>query len=182
MAKIHMVRHGQAAAGFADHSDPGLNQTGQQQAQAVARALGPLGPLAIISSPMARAWQTAEPLAALWNTSIEREVRIAEIPSPTEDLQARSRWLSQAMQGTWAALTAAERTWRDNVVACLLEQTEDCVMFSHYVALNAAVGHAQGDDRMRVYAPDNCSVTLFDNTDGVLRVLDLGRTADTYVN
>jgi len=72
--------------------------------------------------------------------------------------------------------------WRDSLVACLLQIDHDCVMFSHYVAINAAVGAAQQDPRMRVFAPDNCSVTGLNNSGGVLTVETLGRTADTRIN
>jgi len=102
----------------------------------------------------------------------EIETRIAEIPSPTEDLAARAQWLAQAMQGNW----------HESLVACLLQIDHDCVMFSHYVAINAAVGTAQQDPRMRVFAPDNCSVTGLNNSGGVLTVETLGRTADTRIN
>ena len=44
MAHIHLVRH-DVAAGFGDHKDPGLDDLGRQQAEAVApcwmRAMAP---------------------------------------------------------------------------------------------------------------------------------------------
>lgn len=158
MAMIHLVRHGQAAAGFGTHKDPGLDDSGRQQAIAVAAMLEPLGPMPIWSSPLARAFETAEPLAA------------------------RAQWLAQAMQGNWRDLAEEFQSWRDSLVACLLQIDHDCVMFSHYVAINAAVGAAQQDPRMRVFAPDNCSVTGLNNSGGVLTVETLGRTADTRIN
>ncbi len=183
MAKIHLVRHGQAAAGFGAHRDPGLSDLVWSQAEAVADMLAALGPLAVFSSPLARAYETAQPLAARWQVEIATEPRIAEIPSPSEDLEARSAWLREAMQGTWRDLGASYVAWRDDVARCLLEAEADCVMFSHYIAINAAVGAAQSDDRLLVFSPDNCSVTTLDNSDGLLTVVSLGRTAaDTRVN
>jgi broad specificity phosphatase PhoE len=182
MAMIHLVRHGQAAAGFGTHKDPGLDDLGRQQATAVAAMLEPLGPMPIWSSPLARAFETAEPLAALWQQQIKIETRVAEIPSPTEDLAARAQWLGQAMQGNWSDLAEEFQSWRSSLADCLLQLDHDCVMFSHYVAINAAVGTAQQDPRMRVFAPDNCSVTTLNNSGGVLTVETLGRTADTRIN
>ena len=183
MAKIHLVRHGQAAAGFGTHRDPGLSELGRSQAEAVADMLAPLGPLAVFSSPLARAYETAQPLAARWQVEITLEPRVAEIPSPSDHLEARSAWLREAMQGTWRDLGALHVTWRNEVVRCLLEAEADCVMFSHYVAINAAVGAAQHDDRLLRFSPDNCSVTTLDNSHGALTVVSLGRTAaDTRVN
>lgn len=182
MAKIHLVRHGQAAAGFGNHPDPGLNDIGRQQAEAVAQLLNPLGPLLLYSSPLARAQETAVPLAKIWQSTVQLEPRVAEIPSPSDDLTERAQWLQQAMQGCWQDLGEHYVAWRDELVACLLKLSEDCVIFSHYVAINAAVGAAQNDDRMRIFAPDNCSVTTLDNADGKLTVEHLGRTADTKIN
>jgi len=182
MIKIHLVRHGQAAAGFGAHKDPGLNELGRQQAAAVAELLSPIGPLPVFSSPLARAWETAEPLAKIWGEEIRLETRVAEIPSPSTDLSERAQWLQQAMQGTWSELAPQFQAWRDALVACLLEIKHDCVMFSHYVAINAAVGAAQDDDRMRIFAPDNCSVTTLVVNNGSLSAETLGRTAETKIN
>lgn len=186
MAKIHLVRHGEAAAGFGTHKDPGLSELGQQQAESVAQLLATTliskGPVTIFSSPLARAYQTAEPLAALWQKNILIEKRVAEIPSPSEDLNERALWLQKAMQGTWSELASEFVQWQQDLVACLLDIKEDCVMFSHYVAINAAVGAAQNDDRMRIFAPDNCSVTTLTNANRDLDVIELGRTAETKIN
>ena len=67
MAKIYLVRHGQAVSGWGQELDPGLADKGRVQAQAAAEQLAPLGPLPIISSPRARARQTAHPVAESGN-------------------------------------------------------------------------------------------------------------------
>jgi broad specificity phosphatase PhoE len=182
MATIHLVRHGKAAAGFGAHKDPGLDDTGRAQAEAVADLLAPMDPIELRSSPLARARETAIPLAQRWNAEVSIETRVAEIPSPTQDLNERAQWLAKAMAGNWLDLDARSVQWRDDLVACLLDVTRDCVIFSHFVAINAAVGAAQGDDRMRIFSPDNCSVTTITNDDGLLTVEALGRTADTKIN
>jgi broad specificity phosphatase PhoE len=182
MGKIYMVRHGKAAAGFDGHLDPGLDDLGRRQALATATELAPLGPLPVLSSPLARARQTAEPLAELWQADVHIEPRVAELPSPTTDLAARTVWIRQAMAGRWPDLGTELMEWRQALVDCLLELPEDTVVFCHYIAINVAVGAAQGDDRLVIFAPDNGSVTVFSNGRGALEVLELGRTADTHVN
>ncbi|MFQ3346846.1 MAG: broad specificity phosphatase PhoE [Candidatus Azotimanducaceae bacterium] len=191
MALIQLVRHGKAAAGFGSHRDPGLDDLGRSQSAAVAKLLdqqhrtGPNGSAnlpVLRSSPLARAQETASPLQSLWQAEVTIEERVAEIPSPTEDLAARAQWLQEAMAGNWSDLEPNSQQWRQNIVDYLLSCSEDCIIFSHYVAINAAVSYAQGDDRMRVFAPDNCSVTSFDNSTGKLVIVDLGVTADTFVN
>ena len=191
MALIQLVRHGKAAAGFGSHRDPCLDDLGRSQSAAVAKLLdqqhrtGPNGSAnlpVLRSSPLARAQETASPLQSLWQAEVTIEERVAEIPSPTEDLAARAQWLQEAMAGNWSDLEPNSQQWRQNIVDYLLSCSEDCIIFSHYVAINAAVSYAQGDDRMRVFAPDNCSVTSFDNSTGKLVIVDLGVTADTFVN
>jgi broad specificity phosphatase PhoE len=107
---------------------------------------------------------------------------VAEIPSPTKDLEARASWLSQAMSGNWSQLDASVQQWRQELADFLLSCEQDCIIFSHYVAINAAVGAAMEDDRMRIFGPDNCSVTTLDNAGGKLSVIELGRVADTHIN
>ena len=180
MATIYMVRHGKARVG--DGLDPGLDDLGREQARATAATLSAMGPLPILSSPFARARQTSEPLATLWGQDVTIEPRVAEIPFPTTDLAERSRWLSRAMAGTWLDLGPDLLAWRDALVECVSSQRQDCVIFCHFIAINVAVGAATSDDRVVIFQPDNGSVTSFDNGNGALRLLHLGREAKTRIN
>ena len=103
MAIVQLVRHGKAAAGFGAHPDPGLDDLGRAQAAAVANMLNDqhTSHPRLLSSPLARAYETAQALADHWDAPIGIESRVAEIPSPTTDLQARAQWLSTAMAGNW---------------------------------------------------------------------------------
>src|SRR5580700_6200960 len=82
MPRLYLVRHGRAAATFAEAADPGLDELGRSQAEAVGAKLAPLGPLAIVSSPLKRAQETSAPLAALWQRKPLIEQAVSEIPSP----------------------------------------------------------------------------------------------------
>jgi broad specificity phosphatase PhoE len=182
MSKIYMVRHGKAAAGFDGHPDPGLDDLGRIQAEATAQVLLPLGPLPVLSSPLARARETALPLATLWQSDVVIEPRVAEIPSPTDDLAERTAWLRQAMAGRWSDLGTDLMAWRQALIDCLLALQQDSVVFCHFIAINVAVGAAQDDDRLVIFRPDNGSVTQLRNDGGALSVVELGRTAETQVN
>lgn len=182
MPTIYLVRHGKAAAGFGAHPDPGLDDLGRAQSEATAKTLSKLPQMPIYSSPLARAQETAKPLCALWNCEYQLEPRVAEIPSPTDDLAERSAWLSAAMAGSWSDLDEPLQKWRRDLADCLLEFSTDVVLFSHFVAINAAVGAAADDDRMVVFRPDNASITTLTNDDGRLGVKALGGEAVTKVN
>jgi len=182
MATLFLVRHGRAAAGFDGHHDPGLDDLGRVQAASTANVLAPLGPLAIYSSPLARARETATPLAERWGIEPVIEHRVTEIPSPTDDLAQRAAWLRNAMQGRWRALPGDLQRWRHALIERLLAIDEDSVVFCHYVAINVAVGAALADDRLVCFRPDNGSITRLANNDGRLRVIELGRESETLVS
>ena len=59
MPNINSVRHGEAAAGFDRHIDPGLSKLGKDQASATAKELDAMGPMQIVTSPLARARRRA---------------------------------------------------------------------------------------------------------------------------
>src|SRR5207248_10626518 len=108
---------------------------------------------------------------------------VGEIESPTDDLAERSAWLGEILRGgrRWAELDDERRRWRDGVVAALLALEVDTVVVTHYIAINAAVGVATGDDRVVNFRPDNCSCTTLDVDGGSLRLVQLGRQAATAV-
>lgn len=181
MARLHLVRHGRATAGWDADRDPGLDAVGLGQAEAVAARFAAGERLALVSSPLRRARETAAPLERLWADAARIEPAVAEIPSPSADLVARGAWLRAAMEGSWADLGAEYQAWRAAVAAALARLERDCVVFSHFIAINAAVGVAIGDDRLVCFRPDNGSVTTFETEGGILRLIALGDQAGTEV-
>ena len=182
MPRLYLVRHGRAAAGFADHADPGLDELGQHQARAAAERLHALGPMRLVSSPLARARETAMPLRARWQCGIEIEPRVAEIPSDLGDLAGRAAWLGSIMGRRWSELDAPLQRWARGIVTCLLEQPADAVICSHFIAINVAVGWATGDDRVVHFRPDNASISILDTDGWHLRLVEAGTEASTQVN
>jgi broad specificity phosphatase PhoE len=181
MARIYMVRHGHAAAGF-DNADPSLDGTGHAQAEEAARALSQRGPLSIVTSPLARARETARPLALLWHREPVVDERVAEIPTPQHlSLTERVPWLRGFMAGTWREADPSLEAWRRSVIGMLTPVSADTVVFSHFIAINVGVGHVAHDDRVVVFAPDNCSITIFETDGTSLRVIERGRQAATRV-
>lgn len=184
MVKLYLIRHGRAEAGFGESMDPGLDALGREQAEAVAAALGALGPLPILSSPLRRAQETAAPLAKLWNAAPVVEPAVAEIPSPKGmTLEERVLWLRKLMAGTWRDVSPELAMWREHCIATTVAIPRDTAIFSHYIAINVLFGAAAGDDRVVAFSPDNCSVTVFE-TDGTrLKLIEKGSEASlTKVN
>jgi broad specificity phosphatase PhoE len=182
VTRLYLVRHGRASAGWGTDPDPGLDDVGRAQAAVVAERLRDLGPLHVESSPLQRCRETAAPLLAAWNKPISIEPRVAEIPSPEGVAMAdRVEWLRGAMAGTWSDLGRRYTAFRDGVAAALRARDGDSVMFSHFIAINAAIGAAVGDDRLVIRGLDNCSVTVIDVIDGRLHLIESGHEADTLI-
>lgn len=179
---VRLVRHGRAAAGWDTDPDPDLDTTGWAQALHLAERLAPDGPMPVISSPLQRCRSTAQPLASAWGVTPTVEPIVAEIPSPEGiELARRVDWLRTAMQGTWADLEARYRRYRDAVVERIRVLTDDTVVVSHFVAINAVIGACLDDDRVLIRHLDNCSVTVVAVEPDGLRLVEAGAEADTLI-
>ena len=173
MARLYLVRHGEAAAGFGEHDDPGLSDLGKSQAAATAKTLGELGLKDSISSPLLRCQETAAPFVALTGRPFRIEDAVAEIPTPKEHQHDRQTWLRGVMMGKWGAQTSLA-PWRERLIKTLTAVENDLVVFSHFVAINIAVGAATGNDDVRVFAPANGSVTILESTGAGLKFVSFG--------
>jgi broad specificity phosphatase PhoE len=92
------------------------------------------------------------------------------------------------MRGTWRDLNDLAPAgspdyvaWRQSVLDSLYHLPENSVVFSHFIAINVAVGAALSRDDVVSFSPDHASITCVEATNGRLRLLDLGRQADTTV-
>ena len=188
MARLYLIRHARPTASWAEATDPGLDATGHQQAEAAARMLAKtLDPMPIYTSPLRRCRETAHPLERLWHPAEVFEA-VAEIPSPPLDLRARHEWLVQAIRGTWQEMndTAPPGSpdylaWRQAVLDSLAAIPRDTVVFTHYIVINAVVGAAHSREDVVCFRPDHASVTCVESDNGKLRVVELGRQMDTTI-
>ena len=181
MGKLYLVRHGEATTSWGVELDPGLNDLGRAQAKAAAEILAPLGPLDIVSSPLARARETSLTLAQTWGVPPLVEERVGEIPSPTGDQSERVEWLRVVMGDRWSNQGRDLDVWRRGVIKALSEFERDTVVFTHFIAINAALGAATGDDRVVCFRPDNGSITTFEKRDVILTLVERGEEAITEV-
>ena len=70
---------------------------------------------------------------------------------------------------------------RRSVVAALLALPHECVVFTHFIAINVAAAVAQQRDEVVCFRPDHASVTVLDASESRLRLIELGREAQTGV-
>ncbi len=188
MSRIHMIRHGRPASTWGDaDQDPGLDAVGAEQARVVAQTLLDLPrserPTRVVSSPLRRCRETAHPLADALGVIVEIDPRVGEIPTPAAlEAEARPGWLRQAFQGKWSEIQGDLDyvAWTREVAEGVASHPGAAV-FSHFVALNAAVSAATGGEVVAAFRPDHVSVTVFDLVDGALILVDKGREASTQV-
>jgi broad specificity phosphatase PhoE len=177
MARIYLVRHGEASD--YDGPDPGLSERGRQQARLVAERFAEIVdvPIALVSSPLRRARETAEPLAAHWSNPVLVADAVRELPSPGEPSERRA-WLRVALRSSFADLGEQQREWRSGIVQFLAQIGRDTAVFTHAVVINAVVGHLQNDDRVLAFVPANTSITIVDVVDGQLTLVERGAARD----
>lgn len=183
LRRLYLVRHGRAAAGWDADVDPPIDALGRQQAVAAAAHVAAFGPLPVVSSPLTRCRQTAAVIADAWGVDVRLEPGVTEIPSPAGVPMAdRVVWLRAAMAGTWTSLGEPYTAFRDGVVVAVRAMPTDTVVVSHFVALNAVIGAALGDDRVVIHRLDNASVTVVDiDDDDRIHLVEVGREADTLI-
>lgn len=178
MTRLHLVRHGKAAAGYGQDPDPGLDDEGHHQAAAAAEALRDRGPLPVLVSPLRRTLETAWPFERQWDAAALVEPRVGEIPSPTADLTHRSRWLREVLRGSWHELSASARAWRQELIELLVGIDTETVVVTHFVAINVVIGQARGDSAVVQELVTNGSRTVVELVESSLRVVEVGATAD----
>ncbi len=181
MALIYLIRHGNAAQGFGESMDPGLDALGHDQAAAMSDVMSPKGPLALISSPLQRARETIAPLERSWNVNASIEPRVTEIPSPTKNLEERAAWLRGAMDKRWDQLGEGVATWRQEILDVLGAVSEDTAVVTHFMVINIAAGAAMKDDRLVIFWPDNCSQWAFEVSPTGLELVNHGKQLETKI-
>ena len=188
MARLYLIRHGRPSSTWGGHDDdPGLDEAGLEQARAardwlLARPPGER-PTLVVSSPLRRCRETAVPTAEALGVEIEVDPVVGEIPTPKALSGAeRPAWLRNAFQGTWAAIQGDMDydAWRGDIVTSLARRGNTAV-FSHYVAINAAVSRLLGVDEVLAFRPDHCSITVLETDGQTVKLVEKGAEATTGV-
>jgi broad specificity phosphatase PhoE len=188
MARLYLIRHGKPSATWGgDDDDPGLDETGLAQAHAARDWLLALPqaerPTRVVSSPLRRCRETAQPTAEALGVAIEVDALVGEIPTPVAlAADERGPWLRKSFAGTWAEIEGDldYDAWRREITASLAGRGATAV-FSHYVATNAVVSQLLGVPQVLAFRPDHASITVLETDGDTLTLLEKGREATTGV-
>jgi broad specificity phosphatase PhoE len=184
---LYLIRHGKPASAWGDDDDPGLDEAGRAQARAIAERLLALPeaerPRTVVSSPLRRCRETAQPLADALGVAVEIEPAVGEIPTPAAlSLAERPAWLRSAFTGAWADIRGDidYDAWRKGVAEAV-SRRRDAAIFSHFVAINGVLSVITGDDRVIGFRPDHTSMTILAARDGAITLVARGDEAVTGV-
>lgn len=180
---IFLVRHGEAAASWGESPDPGLSERGHRQARDAALHLKrhTQKNTLLITSPLQRAMETAEPLSQTLQQPVVVDDAFREIPSPVP-LAQRQAWLRQFMQEHWAEQEEHLMAWRQAALDRLLALRRPAVVFTHFLLINAVVGEILDSPQTLCFWPDNGSITQLRHTGTRLELVMRGREMTTHVN
>jgi len=198
---VLLIRHGQSEGNaerrFGGHTATPLSPRGRRQAQATARALHDEGLTAIYSSDLARALETAQPLAKLTGLEIhptrafrERSVGVMEgltfedaaQQHPEQYAALLHRDFEHVLTGGESYRQLLDRAWQklDQIIA--QHQSGKIAVFSHTGTICILALHLMG----ALDAPElkpvwisnaNCAITRFElRDDGFVRVLTINDT------
>jgi broad specificity phosphatase PhoE len=181
---IYLVRHGEAGKSWDEDLDPGLSDKGKEQSKKLVSELDGdfrLLNFKAISSPLARAQETAIPLQEKHGFDIEIYKTFAEIPSPGIEMSQRSTWLKEMFKVKIDDLEDPQQKWRNSIVQSIQGMEEDTIIFSHFMVINCVVGWINNFDSLVGFYPDNCSVTKIINRNGKLELTRVGNELSTVV-
>ena len=95
----------------------------------------------------------------------------------------RGPWLRNAFQSRWREVKGDidYDDWRAAVGEALGELATNTAVFSHFVAINAALASVTGETRVLTFRPDYASITVFEVDNGKVKLVERGPEAATQV-
>ncbi|HEY4441083.1 MAG TPA: histidine phosphatase family protein [Candidatus Elarobacter sp.] len=179
-AELYVVRHADAVPEsddaftiYDDYEAHPLSPRGRAQAEALAERFRDAGITALYASPVRRAYETAEAVAAVTGLDVVVEPDVTEVAiGATDDsmpLRERLAWLATvAMRdGSWRGIAGTEPSARvrtrmlralDAIAA--RHPGERVAVFSHAGAINAALGAIAASEHDFLFPLANASVSV----------------------
>ncbi|MDB5040020.1 MAG: histidine phosphatase family protein [Candidatus Eremiobacteraeota bacterium] len=179
-AELYVVRHADAVPAsdnafkiYDDYEAHPLSERGRAQAAAVAERLAELNLGAVYASPVRRARETAEAIAAAAGLEVREEPDVTEITIGSTDdsmpLRERLAWLAMiAMRdGSWSGIDGTEpssqvraRMLRALETIAARHPGERVAIVSHAGAINAALGAIAVSDHDFLFPLANASISV----------------------
>lgn len=188
--KLTLVRHGRPDEGHRERPhDPPLRADGRAQAEAVARLLAEEGVTRIVASPLLRAHETAQPLAAWLDLAVHRVDGWAEADRHVEHYRSTEtlRGLGDAewqrfLEDPVRYLGGDPQSFRQSVLDALHATAEGgddahVAVFTHGLPINIALSHVLGLEKIVHFRPGYGSVTRLIARSGRFGVVSVNESA-----
>ena len=186
MSEINLllVRHGEAAESWGKHPDPGLSELGIKQSDSLVnnKMLGLLDSYSFVSSPKLRAKMTAEPLIKKLNKELIINDAYSEIPSNDIDNSQKKAWLTDLMNTEISDLPDSVVNWRDNIIKDSLNISQNTIIFTHFMVINALVSSYLKNNALMYFYPNYVSLTKITFENKELKSISLGDEKKTIIN
>ena len=166
--QVLMIRHGRPETRNGD-SDPDLCELGRKQARDLSAVLCRAGVARLVSSPLRRALQTAEPTAKTLGLDVAVIDGLAEADRfgasyrSVEDLRREPELWDQFLADPVSFLGADPVAFRREVLgafdAVLAGGAAKVAVFTHGLPINVVLSHALGLARITHFVPHYCSIS-----------------------
>ena len=186
MASIEVIfiRHAEASSSWGDHHDPGLSDTGKAQSKKLINRpeLKQLDDYSFISSPKLRAVETARPLAQKFKKELIIENIFTEIPSPNIEPENKQEWLKNILQMNKNDLPENIAKWKDNIISKTKAFSQDSVIFTHFMVINALLSELNSETKLLYFYPDYTSIVKITIEDGEFINFSIDKDKKTFIN
>ena len=186
MSEINLifVRHGEASETWGKHSDPSLSKAGISQSHKLISnlSLQLLEDFIFISSPKSRAQMTAAPLIKKYKKSLLIDSIFSEIPSSKVIASEKKEWLKKIMTMNVDVLPQDVAEWRDSIISRTLSFSDNTIIFSHFMVINAVVSGLMNRSEIMYFYPGYTSITKITLQNNRAMSISLGDEKKTLIN
>ena len=182
--KLIFIRHGEAANAWGTHKDPGLSSLGYKQAESILEndELQRLNEFDFISSPKARAIETAKPLANKFQKKISIDETFNEIPSKDIADNIKQDWLKRIITMDKKTLPREIKRWDEKIYKRVISLQKNSIIFCHFMVINSILSNITRSNTILYFHPDYVSITkIFVKNSSVVSFETFGNKK-TYVN
>jgi broad specificity phosphatase PhoE len=166
--QVLMIRHGRPETRSGD-SDPNLCDVGRKQARDLSVMLSRSGVARLVSSPLRRALQTADPTARALGLDVAVIDGLAEADRfgasyrSVEELRREPEVWGRFLADPIGFLGADPVAFRREVLSAfetvLAGGAAKVAVFTHGLPINVILSHALGLDRITHFVPHYCSIS-----------------------
>ena len=186
MASIEVIfiRHAEASSSWGDHHDPGLSDTGIAQSKKLINRpeLKQLDGYSFISSPKLRAVETARPLAKKFKKELIIENIFTEIQSPNIEPENKQGWLKNILQMNKNDLPENIAKWKDNIISKTKAFSQDSVIFTHFMVINALISEITSSDTLLYFHPGYTSIVKIKIAKNKIQSFLIQESEKTHIN